>query len=112
LKEDLRWSYADSPLFYFGEKHFKTVEQLFLERPEMSHKMTSDEWDKEYDFRISEMTNALKELDEEELFGEKEHRRKIMINVEINPEDESNIERAKQLNPKGGIVGEWLKVYE
>ncbi|UJF25224.1 DUF4303 domain-containing protein [Suttonella sp. R2A3] len=69
LKDDLRWSYSDSPLFCFGAQYFEPVTQLFLARPELTYTMSDEAWEKEYQFRISEMTQALIELDEEGLFG-------------------------------------------
>ncbi|MWW26900.1 DUF4303 domain-containing protein [Algibacter lectus] len=111
LKSDLKWSYADSPLFYYGKKHFNLVENIFLKCPNLFD-LTEKEYIKEFDNRINAMTNALIELDREGIFGIEDKRKRIMINVEINPCDESNIERAKKLNPNGGIVEEWLSEFK
>src|SRR5215813_3776386 len=34
-REVLRWSFADSPYFCYGEEHFNEVQRLFGERPPM-----------------------------------------------------------------------------
>ena len=52
--------------------------------------------------------SALKELDEEGLFGIGDKRKSIIINVEVNPSEKSDTIRERMLNLKGGIVEDWI----
>ena len=105
---DVKWFYGYSPYCFFDNETFNNVKELFKTRPQMDEKMSSEEWNSEFNLRISAMENALKELDEESLFGQNEERDKIMINVEVMPPDETNTARAIRLNPHKAIE-EWLK---
>jgi len=78
---DLKWSFADSPYVFFGEKYFNDVERLFYSRPLMDYKSTTEEWNNEYNFRLEAMELALKELDEENVFERKDKRKHLFINV-------------------------------
>ena len=106
---DIKWFYGDSPYTFFKSEYFKEVNRLFELRPMMNEKMNNNEWEREFNLRISAMEKALSELDNENLFGKDEVRNKIMINVEVVPPDETNTKRAIKLNPKKAIK-EWLEV--
>ena len=106
IKNEIRYSYADSPLFYHYERHFKKVEKLFLNRPDINE-FNDEDWEKEFELRITSMVNALKKVDKENLFGVGEKRENWFINVEVNPPDGSNILRAEKLNSKQKVQ-EWI----
>ncbi len=103
----LKWSYADSPYFAYGEEHFGHVRKLFLNRPAFRPEMSEDEWNHEFETRLRAMETAMSRLDGEGLFGEGDGRSRIVINVEVMPPDHTNTERALRLNPKRALV-EWL----
>lgn len=105
---DVKWFYGDSPYNFYDNQSFNNVNKLFELRPKMDEWMSNEEWDLEFNFRISVMENAMEELSKEGVFGQNEERDKIMINVEVVPPDETNTERAIRLNPKKAIE-EWLK---
>jgi hypothetical protein len=100
--KDLKWSYADSPYCLHKEELFDEVKSLFALRP-----FCAEENCDEYQFRISAMELALQKLDQENIFGKGEKRKKILINVEVVPPDVSNTERARRLNPPEALV-DWL----
>jgi hypothetical protein len=104
VKGLIRYSYADSPLFCYGEAYFKEVERLFLQRPGIDERNEKD-WETEFNLRINAMINALKALDEEGFFGNAKE--KLFINVEVNPPDGSNEIRARLLNTDERVQ-EWL----
>ncbi len=99
-REELKWSYADSPYCFFGEEHFKGVNDLFSRRPDVSQK--------EYEIRLQAMERAIAKLDKEGLFGTGAARQRIVVNVEVMPPDLTNTERAIRLNSPEAIK-EWLK---
>lgn len=105
IKRDIRYSYADSPLFYHYEHHFKKVEELFWNRPAIDN--FDEDGKKEYDLRINTMVNALKRVDQEQYFGTGKQRKNWFLNVEVNPPDGSNQIRAENFNSKEKIQ-EWL----
>lgn len=105
---DVKWFYNDSPYCFFDSESFKDVNELFKLRPKMDENMSNQEWESEFNLRISAMEDALKELNKEGLFGQNQERDKIMINVEVVPPDETNTKRAIRLNTKKAIE-EWLK---
>jgi Domain of unknown function (DUF4303) len=106
-RDDMKWSYADSPYMDFGAYHFSRVIELFKSRPEMTHLMSTEEWNMEYEIRLECMEIALRKLSEEGIFGTGKEREKIYINVEVMPPDESNTRRATRLNPVAALA-DWL----
>lgn len=102
----LKWSYADSPYFAYGEEFFDEVKEFFNKRPMPLD--NDDEYMKEYQIRLNSMEKAMANLDAEGIFGIGSKRRKIVINAEVMPPDFTNTERALRLNPKEALV-EWLK---
>lgn len=110
-KEDMRWglkwSYADSPYFCFGEEHFAVVNAMFAARPDIRG-LCGLESQREYDYRLDAMEEALACLDSEGLFGTGDERLRIVINAEVMPPDFTNTARAKRLNPAKAIET-WLK---
>lgn len=104
----LKWSYADSPYMCFKEELFSEVKRLFDARPPMTHLMTHEEWDAEYELRINAMETAMKRLNDAGLFGTGTDRLAIVVNVEVMPPDATNTARAIRLNPKDALI-EWLE---
>ena len=105
---DLKWSYADSPYFGFGEHYFHDVRSLFSRRPPMDPTTSRGSWETEHAARLSCMERALLELDRQGLFGVREARLGVLINAEVMPPDESNTLRAIRLNPHGALK-DWLR---
>jgi len=104
--EVLKWSYADSPYYNYGEKYFNEVRELFAKRPNI-YDLDDEFYDKEYDLRLSAMELAMKQLDKERIFELNQHRSEVYINVELMPPCVSNTERALRLNKKENIIN-WL----
>ena len=105
--ETLKWSYADSPYYCFGETYYEPVDSLFARRLDVTYGMTEDEWDEELDARLEAMESALAQLDAEGVFGQGAKRLQVVVNAEVMPPDRTNTERAERLNPPEALV-EWL----
>lgn len=103
----LKWSYADSPYYCFGEEYFQEAEHLFSKRPDI-RQLDGVERTRELSFRFGVMEEAVQALESEGLFGVGDSRNGIVVNVEVMPPDPSNAERAIRLNPPKAIV-EWLE---
>ena len=96
--QDVKWSYADSPYYAFGDnEYFDAVKQLFEHRTNIDN-LNDEAWEKELDFRIMAMVEAMSILDSEGLFAQNQSRKNILINVELMPPDASNTQRALELN--------------
>jgi hypothetical protein len=104
-RAELKWSYADSP--YFGYGDFRPVRALFA-RLEPMNAADEESWARGYAFRLATMVAAMKRLDAEGLFGSGRDREKIVVNVECMPPDATNTSRARELNPPAALT-EWLK---
>lgn len=104
-KEELKWSYADSPYYAFGEEFFENVREVYNSR---SFNVYSDSFQEEFELRINSMEKAMENLDKEGLFGKGNERLQIVINAEVMPPDYGNTERALRLNPKEALK-EWLE---
>ena len=105
--EDLKWSYADSPYYAFGDELFSQVRELYASRPEALS--TDDEsWFEEYNTRLDAMEASMHQLDREGLFGTGKERLKKVVLAEVMPPNCSNTERAKRLNPTEALK-EWLR---
>lgn len=101
--KDVKWSYADSPYYAFGDNYFENVKRLFYDR-ENIHKLDEEE----FEFRLQAMEEAMKRLDAKGIFALNQPRNKVYINVELMPPDSSNTKRALRLNQKGNIT-DWLE---
>lgn len=103
----LKWSYADSPFFGYGEDEFENVKLLLTSRsPKRDRDSTCNR--AEYLRRLDAMEFAMSVIDGEGIFGTDEERNKIVVAAEVMPPDASNVERVVRLNPKEAL-GEWLK---
>ncbi len=107
LFEDLKWSYADSPFYSFGESHFNEVKRLFIARSVSGDRDSTTDRN-EFELRLRAMESAMAQLDSEGLFGKGNERLRIVINSEVMPPDHSNVVRAQRLNPREALK-EWLK---
>lgn len=106
IKEELKFSPVESPLFYHYERYFKKVEDLFSKRPNI-HELNDENFDKEFNLRIDTMVKSLKNADKKGAFGINEERKRWFINVQILPPDSSNLIRAKIFNSEKKVQ-EWL----
>lgn len=104
----IKWSYADSPYTMYKNDYFHNVEQIFKSRDieDLNEKDSNDE----FDFRINAMVAAMQQADSNGVFGRGESRLNLLINVEVMPPDETNVSRAKELNPKNSkILPMWIE---
>lgn len=105
-RQELKWSYADSPYYAYGEKHFELVRTLFEDLGPLNFRSDASSASS-FDFRIEAMVAAMKRLDAEGVFGTGEDRDAMFVNVEVFPPDASNVERALRLNPAEAMK-DWL----
>lgn len=89
----MKWSYADSPYYAFGDNYFENVKRLFYDR-ENIHKLDEEE----FKLRLQAMEEAMKRLDAKGIFALNQPRNKVYINVELMSPDSSNTKRALRLN--------------
>lgn len=106
LKEEYKWSYADSPYLDYGSEYFEDLKNDWEEHLKLE--LDDDEFDEEVEIRINIMEEVMKRLDEKGMFGKGKKRLKIIINAEFMPPEYSNTERAIRLNPREAIE-EWLE---
>lgn len=100
---ELKWSYADSPFFGWGEEFFYVVRSLVDARcTEMVRDFAA-----EFELRLRLLEKAVRKLDEEGLFSRRAERAAIVVNVEVMPPDAGNVQRARRLNPPAALV-DWL----
>lgn len=102
----LKWSYAETPYFAYGEEYFEDVNKVFLER--MRILTTAKDKEKEIQLRINSMEKVMHNLDMNGMFGTGEKRLGIVINAEFMPPDYTNTERALRLNSREAL-NEWLE---
>ena len=102
----LKWSYAETPYFAYGEEYFEDVNNVFLER--MRKLRTEEERDNEIQLRINSMEKVMHNLDMDGMFGQGKERLGIVINAEVMPPDFTNTERVLRLNPREAL-DEWLE---
>jgi hypothetical protein len=106
-RAELKWSYADSPFYCYGDTYFEEVRCLFdaLGAPDPSD---AEAWAAAYTSKMGAMEAAMARLDQEGLFGRLPERAGIVVNVECMPPDQTNVQRALRLNPPEALT-EWLK---
>jgi hypothetical protein len=97
--DTLKWEWAESPYYMYGEEHFEEVRKMLGTLPHMPDLNDDTLWEKEFQFRAGAMVAALKQLDGEGLFSKNQPRHEIFVNVEMTDGYE-NIKRALELNPK------------
>jgi hypothetical protein len=104
---ELKWSYAESPFYCYGDEYFDEVLCLFDLLPEMNP-VDDHDWEAQYEFRLSAMVKAMQRLEQEGLFGRGPERERIVMNVEVVPPDHANTKRAQLLNPPAAL-SEWMQ---
>ncbi|WP_422507811.1 DUF4303 domain-containing protein [Stenotrophomonas sp. GZD-301] len=106
---DLKWSYADSPYVDFGSEHTEKLRASFLAGPNLQD-LSVDEWEREIEFRMDAVEQAVRQLDEEGAFGTGQHRSRLLVAVEIMPPVPSNADRVARLNDTNSqIFKQWLE---
>lgn len=109
-KKWFKWSCSDSPYVLYGyDEFFHETQELLNKRTE---KLSSDNFDNEWDLRVNSMEETMKRLDRSGLFGTGDERKNIVINVEIVPPDGSEYHRAIRLNEMSSVLSEYLESCE
>lgn len=104
----IKWSYTDSPYTMYKNNFFQKVEQIFEFRD--TENINEKDESAEFDFRINAMVEAIHQADISGVFGNGEPRLNLLLNVEVMPPDETNVIRAKKLNPKNSkILPIWIE---
>jgi hypothetical protein len=106
-RNELKWSYADSPFYCYGDQHFGEVRRLFDALGELDANDTVA-WQAAYAFRMAVMEEAMARIERGGLFGSGPRRADIVVNVECMPPDHTNVERALRLNPPEALTV-WLR---
>jgi len=101
----LKWSYADSPFYAFGDTHFEGVAAAFAVRPEPGN---DDAYEAEITLRRTATEHALALLDAEGLFGLADDRAQLAVLAEIQPPDDTNVPIAQRLNSTEALAA-WLE---
>lgn len=103
------WDLFDSPYALWGEEYMSKLHDVFDARCNpRSLDADCDAYCDECDTRYCSMEEALKQLDEEGLFGTGEERKKTLIAVVVVPPDATNTERMIRLNPPSELLERWL----
>ncbi len=105
-RENLKWSYADSPFLGFGAHHFTEAREILRRRPQPDYD-DEEQWDGEIEVRLMAMEAAMAQLDAEGLFGKDVERSQLVVCVEIVPFDPSNRDRVLRLNSTEAAAA-WL----
>lgn len=98
-RSELKWSYADTPYYAFGEKYFEPVKVILEDR----RALLEQDFQSEFGRRIQAMEYVMSVLDHEGVFGLGENRLCVVINAEVMPPDYGNTVRGKRLNPSAAI---------
>ncbi|MDJ0909390.1 MAG: DUF4303 domain-containing protein [Woeseiaceae bacterium] len=102
----LKWSYADSPYYDFGEAYFGIVEAAYEKRPSLD-RLSDDARDAEVCARLEAMEEAMARLDRKGLFGTGPERESLVVAAEVMPPDATNVARVVRLNDGAGLE-DWL----
>ena len=105
-RRDVKWDLSSSPYFNFGAEYFDRVNRAFTARSNI-YEMDEAASEQEFTLRLNAMTEALRRCDQQGIFARNQPRTEIVINVELLPPDETNTQRAKQLNPPEALT-QWL----
>lgn len=108
-REEIKWSYADSPYCCWKQEEFCKVEALLLSRKNVWD-LDSEDFETEVNLRLKAMEIAMKRLDQEGIFQLNQERNEVIVLVEVMPPDYTNTERAYRMNhTNSSIFSEWLK---
>lgn len=102
----LKWSWADSPFYPYGEVHLRPARDLLLSWPRPQPATSADAL-LACDLKLRAFEAAMLRVDRSGIFGTGLARRRIVLGVEVAPPDWTNAERIRRLNPPEAIV-EWL----
>ena len=105
-RPSLKWSYADSPYYDFGEAYFGIVEAAFEKRPSLDS-LSENARDAEVCSRLAAMEEAIVRLDQKGLFGTGPERESLVVAAEVMPPDATNVARVVRLNSGAGLA-DWL----
>jgi len=113
-KEIIKWMYAESPYSIFRyDENFVEAAAIFNQLPALHDVFDlygEDEWEKQYDFRLGAMEEAMKQLDREGIFALNQPRSEVYINVEMVYPDYLDKERAFRLNkPEDKAMSMWFE---
>jgi hypothetical protein len=100
LPDELRWSELESPFAFFGDAHFREVDQLFDSLDEPFERSAT------VNGRLREaMIAALAELDAEGVFGAGAQRDAVVVNVTVPGDGDAELElaSARRLNPPAAL---------
>jgi len=98
---EIKWLYAESPYMAWKyEEYFENSPFYFGGIP---YELTDEDYNKEYDFRLSAMEEAMKRLDEEGIFALNQPRCEVYVNVETVDPDDSDFERLLRLNNRADL---------
>lgn len=107
--ELLKWSFADSPYYAYGDDHFTMLKELFAERPSIDD-LEDEDWDIELRLRLSAMEKAMKMLDDDGIFMLNQPRESLIIAVAFMVPDMTNGEIASRLNKPSPLLDEYMLV--
>ncbi len=109
VRENLKWSFGDSPYYAYCQEFFKPVEDVIYKKRGhlMDTSVDLEEFEKEFQLRLNSMERVMANLDKEGLFGVGEERLGVFINAEIMPPENINKEFAVGLNPPQPLQA-WL----
>lgn len=72
--------------------------------------LDDEDFEREYELRISAMEEAMKGLDREGIFMRNQERKNVLVLVEVMPPDSTNTSRAYEMNDSNTpIFAKWLK---
>lgn len=106
-KELIKWSYADSPYYNYGENNFEIVKAILSERPNIDE-LEIEEWDRELGLRLLSMELAMKKIDEDGVFSLNQPRESVLIVAELMTPDKINAEIASRLNRRSKLLTEYI----
>ncbi len=108
-REELKWSYADSPYCCWKQEEFGKVKALLSDRKNIWD-LEPEAFETEYNLRFEAMEAAIKRLDKEGMFAVNQKRNDVVVLVEVMPPDYTNTERAYRMNHVNSeIFSEWLE---
>ena len=108
-REDLKWSYADSPYCCWKQEAFEPVQTLLLSRGNIWD-MEEEDFEREYELRYGAMEEAMRRLDREGVFSANQLRENVVVLVEVMSPDYTNTQRAHRLNsPDCKMFLAWLE---
>jgi hypothetical protein len=107
-KASLRWSPCDWEYHLTGEDYFSEVERILDEGPDIYKIKDEERIERHVETVYSQCREVLKELDAEGLFGRREERKRVVINLLKGDQSEAEmLQWAKELNPEPAYM--WFR---